>query len=387
VSRPSLLTSLLLLPRRFGHAISFVKPGPEDSPSFPCRVAAIAGGIVGGLGLIAIICASIALYRSVTRKLGASPSTNRGPSGFSRGTGSQQRFGSSKTGGISTGGKSFAGVTIASTPKSGGPRTASTRRKGGRGPNRVDEFRMSPGDDNESREDSTAHMLPPGAISYATSMHKPSLSVQGRTEYPPPPQQQSPGTTHVQLELTPVVTSADDPSSDLWQEPSLAFGVPTALDEKRTTELDDVLIQSQSRNEHNRTRVPARAPAQEEEHAWSAHPYANPLASVNPTPPPPPSLRSTGTSTGRGLSSPVHNPGSNGDRDGDGDGDQAVSEEYAFGSRRGLSMQAKLDGAGSAFSNRSRENEVEVETQYIRHTDAGVIKVVELPPLYHDVQR
>jgi len=68
-----------------------------------------------------------------------------------------------------------------------------------------------------------------------------------------------------------------------------------------------------------------------------------------------------------------------GDRDGD--GDQAVDEGYAPGSRRGLSMRARTDGAG----NRTRENEF--GTAYVRHADAGAVRVVELPPLYDDLQR
>jgi len=73
-------------------------------------------------------------------------------------------------------------------------------------------------------------------------------------------------------------------------------------------------------------------------------------------------------------------------RDGD-DGDE-ISEEHAFGPRRGLSMRARMDRAGNIYSpgvSRSRENEIGME--YVRHTDAGAVRVVELPPLYNDLRR
>ena len=77
-----------------------------------------------------------------------------------------------------------------------------------------------------------------------------------------------------------------------------------------------------------------------------------------------------------------------GDDDDDGDGNQVVSAEYAFGSRRGLSMRARMDGAGNVYGpreNRSRENEI--ETEFERHTDAGAVRDVDLLPLYDDLRR
>ena len=76
--------------------------------------------------------------------------------------------------------------------------------------------------------------------------------------------------------------------------------------------------------------------------------------------------------------------------DGDGDGDQAVNEEYAFGSRRGLSMRARMDGAGNVYggSRGSRTRENEIGTEYVIHIDAGgVTRVVDLPPLYNNLRR
>ena len=76
-----------------------------------------------------------------------------------------------------------------------------------------------------------------------------------------------------------------------------------------------------------------------------------------------------------------------GDRDGE--GDQAVNEEHAPGSRHGLSMRVRMDGAGNVYGgsigNRTQENEI--GTEYVRHTDAGTVRVVELPPLYDDLRR
>jgi len=68
--------------------------------------------------------------------------------------------------------------------------------------------------------------------------------------------------------------------------------------------------------------------------------------------------------------------------------DREVSEEHAFGSRRGLSMRARMDRAGNVYSpgeSRSRENEIGME--YVRHIDAGAVGVVELPPVYNDLRR
>ena len=54
----------------------------------------------------------------------------------------------------------------------------------------------------------------------------------------------------------------------------------------------------------------------------------------------------------------------------DDDGDQVV------GSR------ARTDGR--LRRDESRENVM--ETQYVRHTDAGTVRVVELPPSYNEIQ-
>jgi len=137
------------------------------------------------------------------------------------------------------------------------------------------------------------------------------------------------------------------------------------LDEKRK-ELADVLVQAcpdASRDDHDQDHDEhddrdGRNPLARRLHPWSAHPYANPLAAVNPSPPPP--IRSSST---RGLSSPAPLPsigtrGDDNDNDMDDDvegggggsgsrGNQAVNGEYAFGCRRGLSMRARMDRAGT----------------------------------------
>jgi len=239
----------------------------------------------------------------------------------------------------------------------------------------INEFGASLGGDN-----GTTHTAPPGIIS-ATAMHKPPLNTQGRTEYPPPPPRPSRSAV-LPLSYSPLVSVADDASI------AYAYSVPM-VDEKRT-ELADVLIQSHpdpARDEYDRTPEPD---PEHERQPWSAHPYAHPLASVNPAPPP------VRRGSARGPSSPGVGVGVWGDDDdsGDRDGDQAVNEEYAFGSRRGLSMRARADGAagnvyggsrGNRTRTRTRENEL--GTEYVRHTDAGAVRVVELPPLYNDLRR
>ena len=94
-------------------------------------------------------------------------------------------------------------------------------------------------------------------------------------------------------------------------------------------------------------------PMRKREHAWRAHPH-----------------HSAGAHVG------AHS------------GDGPVSAKYAFGSRRGPSMRARMEGAGNVSGsggNRSRESGI--GTEYVRHTDAGAVRVVELPPLYNELQR
>ena len=291
--------------------------------------------------------------------------------------------------------RSLAGITIASTQVSGGTRTTSVNRYTGRQKNMMNEFGASLRDNNGTRENSSAYMVPPGT------------NMQGRTGYPPPPSRPS---RRLPFSPSPIVSVTEDALSGRWEDEdaSIAYEVPI-VDEKRTG-LGDILTESHSgpsRDEYDQT--PEREPEQREpgQRAWSAHPYANPLAAVNHTPhapmptqrgsvwgpsPPPPS----GIGVWGGDGDDVDNR--------DGDGDQAVNEEYAFGSHRGLSLRARMDRAGNVYGgsgggNRSRENqnedenenenenENEIATEYVRHTDAGTVRFVELPPLYHDLRR
>jgi len=319
--------------------------------------------------LIAIICASTFLYRSFTRK--------RRFGGSSYDTRSQPRsrtFNSSKNGVPSTNvERSLAGITIASTQISGFAQTASIGRNAAHPRNRVNEFGASLGDHNGTRGNSSTHTVPPSTLVFATPMHKPSLNMQGRAENPQPPQQPPRST----VSPSPIVSSTDGALLHQWEDTNTAYGV----DEKRT-DLGDVLTQYRSglsRDEHDRN-----SEREPERQAWTAHPYANPLASVNPSPTP--TRRSPAWST----SSPVPLPSISvrGDDDDDGDGNQAVSEEYAFASRRGLSMRARMGGAGGVYGSReTRGRENEIGTEYVRHTDAGAVRVVELPPLYDNLRR
>ena len=247
----------------------------------------------------------------------------------------------------------------------------------------MNEFGASLRDNNGTRENSSAYMVPPGT------------KVQGRTEYPPPPSRRLP------LSPSPIISVTEDALSDRWEDEDagIAYEVPI-VDEKRTG-LGDALTESHSdpsRDEHDLN--PEREPDQREpeQHPWSAHPYANALAAVNYVPHAPmPDQRGSVWSPSPPPPSGVGVWGGDGDGDDsrDGDGDQAVNEEYAFGSRRGLSLRARMDRAGNVYGgsrggNRSRdedEDESEIATEYVRHTDAGVVRVVELPPLYHDLRR
>lgn len=67
-----------------------------------------------------------------------------------------------------------------------------------------------------------------------------------------------------------------------------------------------------------------------------------------------------------------------GDEGGEGTG------EPASDARPAASNRARADGR--AGRNRSRPNVAETETEYFRHTGAGAVRVVELPPSYNEVQ-
>jgi len=61
--------------------------------------------------------------------------------------------------------------------------------------------------------------------------------------------------------------------------------------------------------------------------------------------------------------------------------DQVVSDESAVGSHLGPSIGIRIDGG----SRRCRSRENVIETAYFTHTDAGAVRVVELPPSYNEL--
>ena len=62
--------------------------------------------------------------------------------------------------------------------------------------------------------------------------------------------------------------------------------------------------------------------------------------------------------------------------------DQGVGEEYALDARCGLSVRVRKGGG----SGRRRSRENVIGTAYLTHTDAGAVRVVELPPSYIDLR-
>ena len=69
-----------LLPLRIWlrHLLISWKKTDSCTDPFLCSIPAIIGGIAGGLGVIGIICAAIAVYRSSTREIEVSPFENLG---------------------------------------------------------------------------------------------------------------------------------------------------------------------------------------------------------------------------------------------------------------------------------------------------------------------
>ena len=124
-----------------------------------------------------------------------------------------------------------------------------------------------------------------------------------------------------------MVPSNDDGLSDQLSDPSIGYSMPIA--DEKPTELGDVLTLDPTRDELDRTpeRGPKRHPGSAHQHA-----YANPLAAMNPSPPPIP--RSPTRSPVLARATAQHQRGGTMTM-------EEVSEEYAFGCRRGLSMRAR----------------------------------------------
>ena len=136
--------------------------------------------------------------------------------------------------------------------------------------------------------------------------------------------------------------------------------VPAASIGKRPLDVQDPpSLERRSRNYRLFSKRPLIPPATDiEQGASGTHSFANPLVSEAPTQPNP----------ARIPPSPVIAPSVGMEEDDD--GDQVV------GSR------ARTDGR--LRRDESRENVM--ETQYVRHTDAGTVRVVELPPSYNEIQ-
>ena len=250
------------------------------------------GGVVGGFGFLALVCAAIFIYRPVTRKIGISPFDN-----------------------------------------------------------------------------SDTHIAPPSDVTRATATHKPPLGMQ-ESLLPP---KESANVFPLRPKPPPIVPSARIALPDQREVLNVAHGVLVV--DGRQTEHVDVLAQSRSHappSEHNR---------EHEQHASSAHSRADPLASNDPGPPP------DQRTSARRQPSPVTIPGigvstTQREDEDSGGGSQAVSQEVALDTRNGSSFRGGMDGD----SERRWNQENVATTAFFTHTDAGAIRLVELPPSYRDLQ-
>ena len=258
--------------------------------TFPSRVQAIVGGVVGGTVFIVIICTAIALYRSFTRKFKAR--------------------------------------------------------------NIKDPF-----------EHTGAQAVPPGAIAYTTTaiVRKPPLDTQDRTEHPPPPRE-PPGKSAARREPLSIISLTGVGLSESREYPNIAHGAQREPHEAVTqTHSGATTGQHNGELEQHSSSVPA--------YTWGPS-----------TLPPPPARRN---SRGPPLLLPIPSVGMRAaGSDDENDEGETVGEEYTFGARRGLSVRVRMDGGTGR--RRSRENVI--GTAYLTHTDAGVVRVIELPPSYNDLQ-
>ena len=260
--------------------------------TFPSRVRAIVGGVIGGIVFIAIICTAIALYRSFTRK-----------------------------------------VKIR---------------------NIKDPF-----------ENTGAQAVPPGAIAYTTSaiVRKPPLNTQGRREHPPPPRQ-PPGKSAAPIEPLSIVSLTGVGLLESRQRPNIAHG---AQGEPREAVIHTHSDASTGQHHNGESeQLSSSMPA----HNWSLSTLPAPPARHNSSQGPPLPLTIPSVD--------MHAAGI----DDENDEGETVGEEYAFGARRGLSVRVRMEG----ISGRRRSRENVIGTAYLTHTDAGVVRVIELPPSYNDLR-
>ena len=257
-----------------------------------CSIPAMIGGVIGGFGFLALVCAAIFIYRPVTRKIGIFPFENSG-----------------------------------------------------------------------------THRVPPSDVICGPAAHKPPLDMQ---ENLPSPK----GSTNVfplRPKPPPIVPSTRIASTDQREALDVAHGV-LVVDGKQTEHID-VPAQSRSHpppSEHNR---------EPEQHASRAHSRTDPLASIDPGAPPD---RQNST---RRQPSPVTIPGicvhtTQGEDEDRGGGPQAVSQGVALDTRNGSSVR----GGTYGDSARRWSQENVAPTAFFTHTDAGEVRLVELPPSYRDLQ-
>jgi len=218
-------------------------------------------------------------------------------------------------------------------------------------------------------ENSVTHRAPPSDVNRAPATHKPPLDMQENL----PPPKESANVFPLRSKPPPIVPSTRIALADQREVLNVAHGVLVV--DGRQTEHVDVLTQPRSHpppGEHNR---------EPEQHASSAHSRADPLVSIDPGPPPD---RQNST---RRQPSPVTIPGSvvhttqREDED-SGGGPQTVSREVALDTRNGLRIRRGMD----EDSTRRWSQENVVPIAFFTHTDAGEVRLVELPPSYHDLQ-
>jgi len=205
-------------------------------------------------------------------------------------------------------------------------------------------------------ENAIVHGIPYSTKVDAATAQKPPLNAQER----PPSLYQPPNV----FPLPPSIVPPDRVISlDRREDPDISQGV-RGVDERLTWPVDD-LGQSPS------------DPPPQGQHTSKAHSPANHLASANPA------LRHIRRSSARRPLSQVevHNEVVYTTRRGT-DEEEAVSEEHAVGPPRWLGIGARV-GRSSPMP---QIQERVIPPTYFTHTDAGEVRVVELPPPYNELQ-
>ena len=145
-------------------------------------------------------------------------------------------------------------------------------------------------------------------------------------------------------------------SPDERKDRRIAHGIPPV--DRGQINSADVLAESRS------DLPPGEQNGEPEQHVLSTVSDSTAITVVNPTPP-----------LARHDSQRTPPAGPN-------DGGQIVNMEHTSEAHQSPNNQARTDG--SSGSNGRRENVI--GTEYLRHTDAGAVRVVELPPSYNELQ-